>query len=123
MLRAVSSQRKTPANLSPNGTTALLKTLLAVGKGSRRMIGLFEYRQTTLSQSAGFSCHGILGSASPTMVCADRSPMARITGAVAALPPVDATLTVNPFRWLPISIHQGTNRLVAGQCFRVPIEE
>ena len=37
--RARSSQRKTPAKPSPNGTTALLKTLLEVGVALRGIIG------------------------------------------------------------------------------------
>jgi hypothetical protein len=39
MLRVRSSTRNTPAKLLPNGTTALLKTLLAHGTMSRGMTG------------------------------------------------------------------------------------
>src|SRR5687768_2549380 len=66
--RAVLSQRNTPANVPLNGTTALLKTLLAVGNGLRGMIGLRVSRQTTPSYPAGLSCHGIFDSAGPTIV-------------------------------------------------------
>jgi hypothetical protein len=81
MLRAVSSQRNTPANFPLKGTTALLKTLLAVGNGLRGMTGFCAYRQTTESSFAGLSCQGIFGSASPTMVVVEGiAESSRITG-------------------------------------------
>src|SRR3954449_11147043 len=64
MLRAVSSQRNTPANFPRNGTTAELKMLLAVGNRLRGMIGLRLYRHTTPGSLAGLSSHGIFGSGS-----------------------------------------------------------
>src|SRR4051812_9367947 len=100
MLRAVSSQRNTPANLPFNGTTALLKTLLAVGNGERGMTGLFEYRHITLSPSAGLSCQGMLASASP-MIVPPGGEIDRMTGVLAAIrPPVDAIVTKGSFQRL-----------------------
>src|SRR5436305_5631506 len=68
MLRAVSSQRNTPANLPLNGTTALLKMLLAVGKRLRWMIGFRLYRQTALKSSLDLGCHGMFGHGAPMIV-------------------------------------------------------
>jgi hypothetical protein len=57
-----SSQRNTPAKLSPNGTTALLKMLLHRGMRSRGMIGLPEYLHSGPGAPAGRSSHGIVAS-------------------------------------------------------------
>jgi hypothetical protein len=59
------SHRKTPANPSRKGTTALLNTLLDRLFPSRPMMGLPEYRQTASRQPAGFSYQGRLGIALP----------------------------------------------------------
>jgi hypothetical protein len=68
MTRAVLSQRNTPANPSPKGTTALLNMLLTLGAASRVMIGFLFERQTTSWQSRGRSSHGMFGIAGPTIL-------------------------------------------------------
>ena len=54
-----SSTRKTPANPSPNGTTAELKMLFERGNRSRGMIGLRLDRHSTSDEPAGRGSHGI----------------------------------------------------------------
>jgi hypothetical protein len=78
--RRVSSQRNTPANLPLNGTTALLNTLLAVGNGSRGMMGFITSRHTTPAWPTGRSCQGMLGSASPTSVVPLPPPVGLMRG-------------------------------------------
>src|SRR5690349_22555178 len=106
MLRAVSSQRNTPANFPRNGTTAELKMLLAVGNRFRGMIGLRLYRHTTPGSLAGLSSHGMFGRGSPpTMVAGDDGcfPSSRKTGSIVRLE--DARVTAeNPLLFLRADI-------------------
>jgi hypothetical protein len=68
ILRRSSSQRKTPANLPSNGTTALLKMLLDDGIRFLGMIGLRAERQRTSPQPAVRSSHGMSGRRGPMRV-------------------------------------------------------
>ena len=60
MRRLVSSQRNTPANPLPKGTTALLKILLEVGSKSRGIMGFATLRHNTSLHPAGRSSQGII---------------------------------------------------------------
>jgi len=59
IVRDRSSTRNTPANASPNRTTAELKMLLERGSRSRGMIGFRLERQTSPAEPGGRSSQGI----------------------------------------------------------------
>src|SRR5689334_1376024 len=112
MLRAVSSQRNTPANFPRNGTTAELKMLFAVGKRLRGMIGFRLYRQTTPGSFAGLASHGIFGSGSPPTMVVDAEtpfPSSRKIGSIVRLE--DARVTdENPLADNSVSVSLPVSR-------------
>ena len=76
MMRVVSSTRKTPANPSPNGTTAELKMLFDRSIWSRLMMGLRLDLHSTALEPAGRSSQGMFGSASAGASPVGASPKA-----------------------------------------------
>ena len=74
MLMERLSQRKTPANPSRKGTTALLKTLLERLFPLRPMMGFPLKRQIGSVQDCGLSSQGIFGREVPERMCITTLP-------------------------------------------------
>lgn len=68
MLMDLLSQRNTPANPSPKGTTALLKILFAFFAANRPITGFASYRHTGRFSPPFGSCHGMFGCSFPMIL-------------------------------------------------------